>query len=123
MPFFSSLFLYSLFEFTILVLTPSGTPIAAPFSVTGVANSSSLNQTATISGTLFNATNGTGDYKLQITLAESNTSFNAAAGFNEISIQSVPFDFEPSAGTAILGAGFGLNKLRKRIKAKKKTAV
>jgi hypothetical protein len=34
-------------------------------------------------------------------------------------ISPVPFDFDPSAGVLLLGAGFGLNKLRKNLKAKK----
>ena len=38
-------------------------------------------------------------------------------------VYSVPFDFEPSLGIGLLGLGFGLNKFRKNLKAKKHTKV
>ncbi|PZU95709.1 MAG: hypothetical protein DCE90_12325 [Pseudanabaena sp.] len=43
-------------------------------------------------------------------------------GIDDI-VYSVPFDFEPSLGLGLLGLGFGLNKLRKNLKAKKNTEV
>jgi hypothetical protein len=75
------------------------------------------------SGDLFGF--GASDYFLEFALDEPTSSdgTNAAAGFNQFRVTAVPFDFDPSVGIAILGAGFGLNKLRKNLKAKKDTIV
>jgi len=48
---------------------------------------------------------------------------NTVAGFRNITIEAIPFDFEPSLGIGLLGLGFGLNKVRKNWKAKKNTEV
>ena len=67
-----------------------------------------------------------GDYGYRVTLTEptgGSGSDNQAAGFNQFTAETIPFNFDPSAGIAILGAGFGLNKLRKNLKAKKETKV
>ena len=66
----------------------------------------------------------TGGYDITISLTEpaGSASTDAAAGFNAIRVAdaaSIPFDFDPSAGVLLLGAGFGLNKLRKNLQAKK----
>lgn len=62
---------------------------------------------------------------VEIQLDFNTVSPGSAANFDFTTFQAsaIPFDFEPSAGIAILGAGFGLNKLRKRVKANKETEV
>ncbi len=67
-----------------------------------------------------------GDYGYRVTLTEpigGSGDDNQAAGFNNFTAETIPFDFNPSAAIAILGAGFGLNKLRKNLKAKKETKI
>ncbi|MCA6597753.1 MAG: hypothetical protein IM539_15995 [Pseudanabaena sp. M046S1SP1A06QC] len=66
-----------------------------------------------------------GNYGISISLTEptGGGADNQAAGFNQFSVQSIPFDFDPSLGIGLLGLGFGLNKLRKNLKAKKNTEI
>ncbi|MCA6589725.1 MAG: hypothetical protein IM531_12720 [Pseudanabaena sp. M090S1SP1A06QC] len=66
-----------------------------------------------------------GNYGISISLTEptGGVADNQAAGFNQFSVQSIPFDFDPSLGIGLLGLGFGLNKLRKNLKAKKNTEI
>jgi hypothetical protein len=67
-----------------------------------------------------------GNFGLRINVNEPNDGGggdNQAAGFNQFTVEAIPFDFEPSLGIGLLGLGFGLNKVRKNWKAKKKTEV
>lgn len=74
---------------------------------------------------VFSSTPGTYFVSINVDEPSSSTTTNTVAGFQNISIQSVPvpFDFEPSLGIGLLGLGFGLNKVRKNLKAKKNTEV
>lgn len=85
-----------------------------------------IGTTGVISGALLTAnyTATTQTFYVALTVNEpSAITTNTVAGFQNVSIETIPFDFDPSAGIAILGAGFGLNKLRKNLKAKKETKV
>ena len=68
-----------------------------------------------------------GIYGISISLTEPTGGLsgvdNQAAGFNQFTVESIPFDFEPSLGIGLLGLGFGLNKVRKNWKAKKSIEV
>ncbi len=121
-----------------LVDLASGTPtdFFSPVSLSTLSGSGSLGRwntsqgigtTGVISGTDLTATYAatTQDFYVSLTVNEpsaTNTT-NTVAGFQNVSIQTIPFNFEPSAAIAIMGAGFGLNKLRKNLKAKKETKV
>ena len=68
-------------------------------------------------------TAGTYGFSISLTEPTGDPIGNQAAGFNDFTVQSVPFDFNPSFGIGLLGLGFGLNKVRKNWKAKKNTEV
>jgi len=79
-------------------------------------------QTSQINITGFTA----GTYSLRVSLNEPGDGGggdNQAAGFNQFTVEAIPFDFEPSLGIGLLGLGFGLNKVRKNWKAKKSIEV
>ncbi len=113
-------------DFVINLVNPSGSDKVTIFDAAN--GSAGYSSGTTVSNLFVNSSGGffnfygAGNYGFEIALTESGFgSVNTAAGFNQVLISStpVPFDFDPSAGIAILGAGFGLNKLRKNLKAKK----
>jgi hypothetical protein len=56
-----------------------------------------------------------GDYRMTITLNENaDTGTSSAAGFNQISVQNVPFEFSPSTGLLMVGGFLGFTYLKKR---------
>lgn len=65
-----------------------------------------------------------GNFTVQIVVDEpfSSTPTNTVAGFNNISIQTVPYEFEAIGGIGLLGLFFGVKKVRKNLKAKNKNA-
>jgi hypothetical protein len=62
-----------------------------------------------------------GNYFLRITVNENNDPFSnsSAAGFNNIIIESVPFEYSQELGLFAVGGLFGAYKLRQRSKTKK----
>jgi len=62
---------------------------------------------------------------IDLSVNYNNVNQDASTNFNFQTLQAapVPFGFEPTVGITILGAGFGLNKLRKKLKAKQETKV
>jgi hypothetical protein len=105
-------------SFNVFVTDALFNPLAEPgFSRTALGDGAA---SFVLAANLFTAGD---EYFVNINLAESNSSGNVAAGFNTFTVAAVPFDFDPSAGIAILGAAYGLNKLRKNLKAKKDTIV
>lgn len=113
----------------ISILNPALGANVSVFNTSAFSSGTSIsNLSIAGSGAFFNA-NGAGNYTFEIAVLESTgtiTTANVGAGFDNITLSStasVPFDFNPSAGIAILGASYGLNKLRKNLKAKKDTIV
>lgn len=117
-----------------LVSLATGSPVRNFFSFTatdpGLFTPYAVNQSATGQiGTTDIAALPTGDYVVRVNVNEptgGGGTDNVVGGFNSFEVFSpsaIPFDFEPSAGIAILGAGFGLNKLRKNLKARKETEI
>ncbi|MFN9868839.1 MAG: hypothetical protein ACK568_17640 [Pseudanabaena sp.] len=84
-------------------------------NVTGVILAADLQAAFSGGGNLF--------VSINVDEPSSSTTTNTVAGFQNISVQSIPFDFDPSLGIGLLGLGFGLNKLRKNLKAKKNTEI
>lgn len=73
----------------------------------------------------FGAVNLTTVSAIELRTSLVNVNQGVATNFNFQTLEAapIPFDFEPTSGLAILGAGFGLNKLRKTLKAKQETKV
>jgi len=84
-------------------------------NATGIITAADLQANFTAGNTFFVSINLNED--------SSRPTSNTAAGFQNISVESIPFDFEPSLGIGLLGLGFGLNKVRKNWKAKKSIEV
>jgi hypothetical protein len=105
---------------TIQPTSGSGTFLSSSGTgVTGIIDS------ATLLGAGYSA-GSTLYLSLNVNEPSSSNSTNTVAGFQQISVSTVvpvPFEFDPSAGLLLLGAGFGLNKFRKSLKSKKSYQV
>jgi hypothetical protein len=105
----------------ILPNDPAVSPGSGRFTNDSASNVSTVISSADLLAN-YGATGG--DFFVRVTVNEPGTAAtNTVGGFQNFTVESIPFDFEPTAGIAILGVGFGLNKLRKTIKAKKDNVI